>query len=74
MERLLFLASFLSIKSALNENLNVIFCIGETKKEKKNKKTFHVLKKQIINSLDKKFNSNKIIIAYEPVWCIGCIL
>ena len=59
------------IESALNQNLNVIFCIGETKKEKKNKKTFHVLKKQIINSLDKKFNSNKIIIAYEPVWSIG---
>ena len=26
---------------------------------------------QIKNSLEKKFNINKIIIAYEPVWSIG---
>ena len=59
------------IKSALCENLNVIYCIGETFKEKKRHQTFPILKKQIINSLDKKFNINKIIFAYEPVWSIG---
>jgi len=59
------------VKSALNQNLNVIFCIGETFKEKKNKKTFLVLKKQIIKGIDKNFDLNKIIIAYEPIWSIG---
>ena len=59
------------IKSALNQNLKVIFCIGETLKEKKGNKTFSVIRKQIKDSLDKKFNINKIIIAYEPVWSIG---
>ena len=59
------------IESAINQNLNVIFCIGETKKEKKTKKTFQVLRRQINDSLNKKFNSSKIIIAYEPVWSIG---
>jgi len=59
------------IKSALSANLNVIYCIGETLKEKKKNKTFAVLKKQIKNSLEKKFNINKIIFAYEPVWSIG---
>jgi len=59
------------IKSALSEKLNVIFCIGETAKEKKQKKTTSVLLKQISQSIDKKFNLKKIIIAYEPVWCIG---
>ena len=59
------------IESAINQNLNVIFCIGETKKEKKTKKTFQVLKRQINDSLNKKFNSSKIIIAYEPGWSIG---
>jgi len=34
-------------------------------------KTFSVLRKQIKSSLEKKFNLNKIIIAYEPVWSIG---
>ncbi len=59
------------IISALDQNLNIIFCIGETSKEKRNKKTFFVIKKQIKSSLNKKFNTNKIIVAYEPIWSIG---
>jgi triosephosphate isomerase len=59
------------IISSLNENLNIIFCIGETFKERKSKRTFSVLRKQIIGSLEKNFNINKILIAYEPVWSIG---
>ncbi len=56
---------------ALKNNLNVVFCIGENKFDKKNKKTFSVLKKQLTKVLDKKFNKNNIIIAYEPIWSIG---
>ena len=41
------------------------------KLKKKNKKTFKVLKKQIIDVLEKKFNKNNIIVAYEPIWSIG---
>ena len=59
------------IQSALKEKLNVIFCIGESYKEKKQNKTFSVLKKQMKGSLLKKYNLNKVIIAYEPVWSIG---
>ena len=59
------------IQSALQESLNVIFCIGENSIEKKRKKTFEILRKQIKNSLIKKLNVSKIIIAYEPVWAIG---
>ncbi len=59
------------IMSALNQKLNVIFCIGESFYEKKRNKTFSVLRKQIKSSLEKNFNINKIIIAYEPVWSIG---
>ena len=59
------------IESALKNNLKVIFCIGETLKEKKMGKTFSILKTQLKNSLEKKFNMNKIILAYEPVWAIG---
>ena len=49
----------------------MVFCIGENNKEKRNKKTFSVLKKQLIEVLDKKFNKNNIIVAYEPIWSIG---
>jgi len=57
--------------SSLNQKLNIIFCIGETRYEKIRSKTFSVLRKQIKSSLEKKFILNKIIIAYEPVWSIG---
>ncbi len=56
---------------ALKNNLKVVFCVGENKTEKKNKKTFDILKKQLTKVLDKKFNSNNIIVAYEPIWSIG---
>ena len=59
------------IISAINQKLNVIFCIGENYKEKKKSRTLSVLTKQIKGSLEKKFVNDKIIIAYEPVWSIG---
>ena len=59
------------VRYALKNNLKVIFCIGENKKEKKNKKTLIVLKRQITKVLEKKFNKNNIIVAYEPIWSIG---
>ena len=59
------------IISALEQHLTIIFCVGETSTEKNKKKTFSVLKKQIINSINKKLDFKKIIIAYEPVWSIG---
>ncbi len=59
------------VKFALNNGLKVVFCIGENKLEKNNKKTFSVLKNQITKVLDKKFNKNNIIVAYEPIWSIG---
>ena len=59
------------IQAALKENLKVIFCIGEKLSEKREKKTFRVLQKQLNNGLKgiKKFKN--IIVAYEPVWSIG---
>ena len=59
------------VQFALKNNLKVIFCIGENKSEKKNKKTLSVLKRQLTKVLEKKFNKNNIIVAYEPIWSIG---
>ena len=59
------------VKFALKNNLKVVYCIGENKLQKKNNKTFAILKKQLTKVLEKKFNSNNIIIAYEPIWSIG---
>jgi triosephosphate isomerase len=59
------------VEFALKNNLKVVFCIGENKFEKKNNRTLAVLKKQLTNVLEKKFNKNNIIVAYEPIWSIG---
>ena len=59
------------VKFALKNNLKVVFCIGENRTEKKNKKTVSVLKKQLFKVLDKRLNKNNIIVAYEPIWSIG---
>ena len=61
----------LKIKSAIKTGLKVIFCIGETLKEKRNKKTNQVLARQISNGLKLINNKSNILIAYEPVWSIG---
>jgi len=59
------------VASALAEKLNVIFCIGETHKDKKRNKTLSVIKNQIRESIKRENNLKKILFAYEPVWSIG---
>ncbi len=59
------------IKSALKNNLSVIFCIGENILQKRKKLTQKILRTQILTGLKGVKISKKIIIAYEPVWSIG---
>jgi len=59
------------IKSAIKSGLKIIFCIGETLKEKRNKKTNQILTSQIKNGLKSIKNKSNLIVAYEPVWSIG---
>ena len=59
------------IKSAIKNNLVVIFCIGETLKQRKQKLTNKILSLQIDKGLKLVKNLKKIIISYEPVWSIG---
>ena len=57
------------LESASKEDLRVIFCIGESLKEKEEGKTISVLREQleILNEAE----LNNFIVAYEPVWAIG---
>jgi len=59
------------IKNVLKNKIKVIFCIGETLTERKNKKTYRVLTNQILSGLKNINKLSNIIIAYEPVWSIG---
>ena len=59
------------IASAIKQNLNVIFCIGENLKQKRKNLTKKILSYQIKKGLNKVKKYNKILIAYEPIWSIG---
>lgn len=61
------------IKEAINNNLNVVLCIGETLEERQMLKTYEVLYKQIKNRLRgiEKENIKNIFVAYEPILSVG---
>lgn len=59
------------IKASIREGLKVIFCIGETLEERKDNKTFEVLKTQIKEGLSGQNTPELVTLAYEPVWAIG---
>jgi len=65
----------LKIKSALENNLNPILCIGETLKEKKQDKTSEVIIRQLelaFKNISKfQIPNSKFQAAYEPIWAIG---
>jgi triosephosphate isomerase len=61
------------IKAALSQGLMVIFCVGETLKEREDGRTFSVIGKQVelgLKGMSEK-EMGQIVIAYEPVWAIG---
>ncbi|MFN0064974.1 MAG: triose-phosphate isomerase [Chlamydiales bacterium] len=59
------------VRLALQEELPVILCIGETLAEREKGAVESVLTKQILESLEGVDNLALITLAYEPVWAIG---
>ena len=61
------------IKTALNNEMKVIFCFGESLEDRNKKKHIKTITKQldVIMSDLKTNQKNQIILAYEPIWAIG---
>jgi len=59
------------IKASLKHNFNVILCVGETFSERESDQTKEILSEQLSDSLKEVSFSEKILVAYEPVWAIG---
>ena len=61
------------IGCAVEKDLNVIVCVGETREQRKTGKTFEIIEQQVCKALAglDGHGLQKISIAYEPVWAIG---
>ena len=61
------------VKAAIENSLNIIFCIGEELSERESGNHFEIIKNQITIALIDLNNDEikNIVIAYEPVWAIG---
>ena len=60
-------------RSALGQNLKVIYCVGETLTEREAGQTLSLIEDQLHQGLNdmSAANVDNLIIAYEPVWAIG---
>lgn len=61
------------INNCLNNNIKIIFCVGESLNDLKNNEVLTSIETQITNIFDEINHDDlkNIIIAYEPLWAIG---
>ena len=61
----------LKVKTALDNNIRPILCVGETLEERESGKTEDILFNQLKDCLKDVSYDEDFLIAYEPVWAIG---
>ena len=59
------------VKKALEDDLSVILCLGESLEIKEEGKEVEFVREELLNSLDGVEDLENLTIAYEPIWAIG---
>ncbi|WP_026450617.1 triose-phosphate isomerase [Aequorivita capsosiphonis] len=61
------------VKTALENDMDIIFCIGEQEEDRKEDKYFDLIEKQLTEGLFHILEGSwkHVVVAYEPVWAIG---
>jgi len=57
-------------KTAIDNGLSVILCCGESLEQREAGETVNVVTKQLKAVADKVKDWSKIVVAYEPIWCV----
>ena len=57
-------------KTATDNGLGVILCCGESLEQREAGETVNVVTKQLKAVADKVKDWSKIVVAYEPIWCV----
>ena len=63
----------LKVQAVLRNGIQPILCVGETKQERREGETAHVIHDQVTSGLRNVSSDEieRIVVAYEPVWAIG---
>lgn len=62
------------LKAALESGLNAVLCVGETLSEREAGRAEAVVAEQLtaqLVALADRFDAQRVVVAYEPVWAIG---
>lgn len=59
------------VKKALEDDLSVILCLGESLEVKEEGKEVEFVRDELLKSLDGVEDLENLTIAYEPIWAIG---